>query len=92
MLSSFFKQNKNKKYSYTPRYYDERKERLENMKKKYGDNSKESLEMRMRGKIRRHQTTKIPGLFSNATLRTFIILGILFVIFYYILKNLNLDF
>ncbi len=92
MLSSFFKQNKNKKFGYTPRYYDERKERLENLKKQYGDNSRDSLEMRMRGKIRRHQNTKIPGIFSNATLRTFAILGILVLVVYYILKKINFDF
>tara|TARA_R110002111_G_scaffold894_3_gene6519 strand:+ start:116 stop:403 length:288 start_codon:yes stop_codon:yes gene_type:complete len=36
MFSTFFKLNKNKKYNYTPRYYDERKERLDNLKKKHG--------------------------------------------------------
>ncbi|MBU2929515.1 hypothetical protein [Winogradskyella psychrotolerans] len=36
MFSTFFKQNKNKRYNYTPRYYDERKERMDNLKKKHG--------------------------------------------------------
>ncbi len=89
---AFFKLHKNKQFTYTPRYYDERKERLENLKKQYGDDSVESIEMRMRGKIRRRQTSKIPGLFSNATLRTFIILGILILLVYYVLKNMKFDF
>ena len=33
MFSTFFKQTKNKRYNYTPRYYDERKERMDNLKK-----------------------------------------------------------
>jgi len=36
MLFSFFKQHRNKTYNYTPRYYDERKERLDMIKGKYG--------------------------------------------------------
>ncbi len=91
-MSAFFKPHKNKQFSYTPRYYNERKERLENLKKQYGEDSKEAIEMRMRGKIKRQQTNKIPGLFSNATLRTFIILGILALAAYYILKNMKFDF
>jgi len=35
-LPTLFKQNRNKTYSYTPRYYNERKERLESIKKKHG--------------------------------------------------------
>ncbi len=91
-MPSFFKPQKNKKFSYQPRYYDERKERLENLKKQYGDDSKESIEMRMRGKFRRHSSHKIPGFFSKATLRTFIILGFLALAVYYLLKHYNFDF
>jgi len=35
-LPTLFKQNSNKRYNYTPRYYNERKERLDNLKKKHG--------------------------------------------------------
>jgi len=89
-MSSFFKLNRNKRFSYTPRYYDERKERLENMKKKHG-NEKSSVELRMRGSFRRPKQNQIPGLFSGATLRTFIILGILILAVYYLLKKINLN-
>jgi len=88
-MAAFFKLKKNKQFDYTPRYYDERKERLENLKKQYGEEGS-SAESRIRGKIRRHKTTKIPGLFSGATLRTFLILGVLVLVVYYLLKKYNL--
>ena len=34
-LPTLFKQNKNKTFGYTPRYYDERKERLQKMHEKH---------------------------------------------------------
>jgi len=84
-----FKLKKNKKYSYTPRYYDERKERLDNMKQ-YAEEGESSVEVRMRGKFKRPGQHKIPGLFSSATLRTFLILGILVLAVYYLLKKYEL--
>jgi len=89
-MASFFKLKKNKKYSYTPRYYDERKERIENLKKQYDDEGTSNAETRMRGKFKRHKAKKIPGLFSGATLRTFLILGFLVLAVYYLLKKYNL--
>ena len=91
-MASFFKPKKNKKFDYQPRYYDERKERLENLKKQYGDDSKESIEMRMKGRFRRQSNHSVPGLFSKATLRTFIILGLLVLAVYYLLKHYNINF
>lgn len=50
-LAPFFKLNKNKSFSYTPRYYDERKEALEKriaeIKKEMGikDGSEEALQI-----------------------------------------------
>ncbi|MEN8124007.1 MAG: hypothetical protein ABFR32_02680 [Bacteroidota bacterium] len=35
MLGNFFKPRAHYVYNYKPRYYDERKERIENLKKKY---------------------------------------------------------
>jgi len=87
-MSSFFKLNKNKKFNYTPRYYDERKERLENLKKQYSE-EETSAEARMRGKFKRPQKQTMPGLFSGATMRTFFILGILVLVVYYLLKKYN---
>jgi len=40
-LKSLFRQEKNRTYDYQPRYWDERKERLENLERKYhGDEVK----------------------------------------------------
>jgi hypothetical protein len=86
----FIKLRKNKQFSYTPRYYDERKERLENMKKAHSDEEQSSVESRMRGKFKRVKARKMPGIFSGATLRTFLILGILVLVVYYLLKKYNL--
>jgi len=85
-MSSFFKLNKNKKFNYTPRYYDERKERLENMKKQYSD-EETTAEQRIRGKFKRPKKQTMPGLFSGASIRTFFILGILVLVVYYLLKK-----
>ncbi len=88
-MKSFFKLQKNKKFGYTPRYYDERKERLENLKKQYNEETT-SVEARMRGKFKRPQKQSMPGLFSGASLRTFLFLGILVLIAYYLLKKYQL--
>ncbi|MDZ7847273.1 MAG: hypothetical protein U5L96_11130 [Owenweeksia sp.] len=51
-LPSFIRQNQHKRFEFTPRYYDERKERLEEMRKKYRDGSAEekhsATDMRLR--------------------------------------------
>jgi len=91
-MKSFFKLQKSKKFSYTPRYYDERKERLDNLKKQYGDDSSKSVEMRMKGKFKRTSGHSVPGLFSNASLRTFLILGVLFLVVYYLLRKYDFIF
>ena len=77
MLSSFFKQNKHKRYNYTPRYYDERRERLDDIKKKYGVIEDESGE---KGAYRRKsfrddwtQNSKTQNN-KNSKIRLFIIL------------------
>jgi hypothetical protein len=69
MFSVFFKQNKNRRYNYTPRYYDERKERLDNLKRKHGlieDDSKQEYrrtsfrdEWKQNSKIKSNQNTRI---------------------------------
>jgi len=87
-MKSFFKLPKNKKFDYTPRYYDERKERMDKLKKQYGQ-EETTAEERMRGKFKRPSKQKIPGLFGSATLRTFLILGVLVLIVYYLLKKYN---
>ena len=87
---SFFKQNKNKSFSYTPRYYDERKERLEELKKQQ-EGVSTSAEVRMRGKFKRTSQHSVPGFFSKATLRSFVILGFLILAVYYFLSKYSFE-
>ena len=89
-MSSFFKLRKNKQFNYTPRYYDERKERLDNLKQQQAG-EKTTAEQRIRGKFKRNGVKTSPGLFSGATLRTFVIIGMLIVVIYYFLKKMSLD-
>ena len=52
-LPSFMKINSHSRFEIRPRYYDERKERLEHLEKKYhGEHSRESAEARMKGSFR----------------------------------------
>jgi hypothetical protein len=41
-LPSFFRQNTHKRFEFSPRFYDERKERLEKMRRKYREKSDSS--------------------------------------------------
>lgn len=50
MFGNFFKPRTHYEFDYKPRYYNERKERLDNLKKKYEDNSEldeESLKIKL---------------------------------------------
>ena len=47
-LPSFIRLNKHRRFSITPRYYDERKERIEKIKKKYQGEEESSAELRDR--------------------------------------------
>ncbi len=76
---------KSNKFDYTPRYYDERKKRLEEIKKKYDNPDRKIIEERIRGQFQR-KATKRPFM-SGVLIRFLLILGILlvitYVIFYY---------
>ncbi len=74
---------KNNKFSYTPRYYDERKERLEKLKKEHENPDKALIEKRIRGKLKRHEK-KNP--FAGTGFRFFLILAILLLITYLLLS------
>ncbi len=47
-LPSFMKINRIRRFNFQPRYYDERKERLEQLKKKYHGKEKDQIEFRDR--------------------------------------------
>ncbi len=94
MLFSFFKQNKNKRYNYTPRYYDERKERLDALKKKHGlieDDSTESSHRRRSFRDDWKQNSKIRTN-NNSRIRLLTILIFLLLAGYILLNYLGITF
>lgn len=86
-LPSFIKQNRHKTFEFKPRYYSERQERLEEIKRKYerekGKPEKsESLREDLSAKWKDARQTKVNS--SNRTLM-FIIIALLSIT-YYIIK------
>lgn len=94
MFSTFFKQNKNKQYNYTPRYYDERKERLDNLKRKYGkldeEESGEKVYRRTNFRDDWKQNSKIKSN-QNTRIRLFVILVILLLGAYVAINQLGIN-
>ena len=94
-LPTIFKQNRNKSFDYTPRYYDERKERLEKLyKKHHGTKEGESKETFVRRETfrdswyrRKHEKTS-----RNSRIRTAIIAVALIAIVYRLYKYFGLSF
>lgn len=94
----FIKVNKNKKYSYTPRYYDERKERLETLVEKYKKDEDNvdvsSAEYRARMKQRMEQswewTSAQSSAAQSANIRLIIILIALLAVSYFILDYVEI--
>lgn len=92
MIGSFIKQNKNKKYNYTPRYYDERKERLNNLKIKHGlieDESDGKSYRRTNFRDDWKQNSKIQSN-NNGRLRLLVIFIFLLMASYVILTRTNI--
>lgn len=92
----FIKVNQNKKFDYNPRYYDERKEKLQSMIESYnksGDNLSEDEEYRRKIKTRMQNSFSIQDEYKNksraSNIRLVIILGILVLICYYIFGTLD---
>jgi len=75
---------KSNKFEYTPRYYDERKERLEAMKKKYADPKRAEIEARIRGQFKRYERKN--SLFMRTGFRFMLILLVLLAIVYALMK------
>lgn len=87
-LPSFIRQNQHRRFEYAPRFYNERKERLEEMRKKYGDQegqakfSGESFRMRVSSEWRNSDSRKKSG---GTGFRLVIIVAALVLISYLIL-------
>ncbi|ETN97061.1 hypothetical protein SAMN04487906_2778 [Zhouia amylolytica] len=92
-LPTLFKQQGNKSYSYTPRYYDERKERLEKLKEKHSKKSDREYFEGYRRKSFREDWKANRRVKSNNNSRVrFVVILILLLMFAYVaLKNINLD-
>ncbi|TRZ43590.1 hypothetical protein [Robertkochia solimangrovi] len=92
-LPTLFKQRQPKAYGYTPRYYDERKERLENLKRNKEVHSDEDYFKGYRKKSYREdwKTVRKPGVDKNSRVRFYVILAFLFMFALAALKYINLD-
>jgi hypothetical protein len=85
MKITFFKTPKPKQFSYKPRYYDEKKEALENLKKKYSEQKDDggvSPEFRDKLKSTLKMKDKRTGAITGTTL--LIYLALVALLLYYI--------
>lgn len=94
-LPTLFKQNKNRSYSYQPRYYNERKERLDKLQhtKTEKDTSGDYFERNAARSFRedwRRKKSKAED--ANRRLRFFVIVIFLFLAFFAAVKVGALDF
>ncbi|MFN4299128.1 MAG: hypothetical protein ACK4EX_05260 [Thermaurantimonas sp.] len=89
----FFRTPKPKGFSYKPLYYDESKERIENLKKQLnasdssdsGKVDREALRIQLRNNIQRLRSSK-PALGTSQNFRLLLILLVLLSLFWYLLK------
>ncbi len=82
-----FRTRKPKRFTYKPLYYDERKEELEKLKKKYSEPAPEGISPDFRDRLRQSWQIKEQriGIISKATLVAYLIVAILllYLIFIY---------
>jgi len=93
-LPSFFKPQRNKTYNYTPRYYDERKERLDKLRKqKEAEKDTDYFRVYRKKSFREDwKTVKSMDRNKNSRLRFIIILILLFMFAYAAIKYGKIDF
>ncbi len=80
----YFHTPKNNKFDYKPRYYDPRKERLEQIKEKYENPERKLIEERIRGQFKRRASKR--KVVSATLMRFLLILGILIALTYVVFK------
>lgn len=94
-IPSLFRQKKNRTYNYTPRYYDERKERLDNLKKKYEVKDENEASYGKGSHLKSYRDewlkNKKSGSDTNSRIRFFVILILLLLFTYVALRHINLD-
>lgn len=84
-LPSLFKQNRPRGFRFEPRYYDERKERLEALRQKYHGNPGAYRPQSLKGKFSQEWRQNRKGQARGSGLRPVIILAALCLITYLIL-------
>ncbi|MDT8415975.1 MAG: hypothetical protein RQ735_11455 [Flavobacteriaceae bacterium] len=90
-LPTLFKQRPNKSYSYTPRYYDERKERLEKLIEKHHgkkDGTISHKKVSFRDEWKQLRQTRSD---QNSRLRLAVIMVLLFAMAYVALQYIQID-
>ena len=91
----FMKVNRHKRFDYTPRYYDERKERIKKMQKAYSEEDNLTIteqEARLRDKM--HSAWQFEKSYTQqskaANIRLIIILVVLLLATYFILDYVDM--
>lgn len=91
MAFKFFHTPKPKKFNYNPRFYDERKEELENLKKKYNvkENSKEDYMLGFKDRLHYNwsQKKKESKREQSSTLRLILIIAVLVALTYWLIYS-----
>lgn len=91
-LRVLFKQHRNKSFNYKPRYYDERKERLDNMKQKYEIKSDAEYRIKRRTSFRDDWKSERKELDDNNSRRRLLVIFIFLAMgAYALLRYSNLD-
>lgn len=93
-IPSFFKVARHKQFSFSPRYYDERRERREELERQLeeedarrrGDDGAGYRSGLTRGSIRAYHSKKLKAESRTSTYRLLIILALLTAIFYWLLR------
>lgn len=93
-ITSFFKVAKHKQFSFAPRYYDERRERREELirqleeedARRRGEEGGEHRSGITRGSMRAVHARKLKAESRTSTYRLLIILALLTAIFYWLLR------
>lgn len=91
----FMKVNRVRRFDYTPRYYDERKERIENMKKAYAedvDSNKTEQQARLRERMQHSWNLESSHTQQSrsANIRLILILAALLLATYFILDYVDI--
>ena len=97
-FSLFKLPNKYKRFEYTPRYYDERKEALEKKIRQYSEEATAEEEMKMRREVNfrenvsdRRSNSDFRRKNMRANLRLLIILGVVLAIFFVLFTQIDFE-